>query len=315
MSFTVGVDLGGTKVICGAVSKDGEFVAERRDQTPYANVSATVDVITRLVKELAEEYPVESVGIGVAGWINADRTTVFHGPNLGWPEVPLSALLNDKLDLPVVVENDANAAAWAEYRFGAGRGASHPILVTVGTGIGGGIVLNGALYRGAFGTAGEFGHEQAVPGGTPCGCGGHGCLEQYASGSALVRAARAFARGNPTIAPQMLTMANGEPDNIQGTHVTQAAYQGEPGALAAFGEVGRWLGRGLADVSIGWNPDRFVIGGGVAEAGDLFLQPARDSYEAALTEQHCTSMIAPIVPATLGNNAGLVGAADLARHH
>jgi glucokinase len=211
-----------------------------------------------------------------------------------------------------VVENDANAAAWGENRFGAGRDETDLVCVTVGTGIGGGIVIDDRLYRGRFGIGGEIGHMQVVADGRLCGCGQRGCWEQYASGNALVREAReraAEARGEATI---LLRMGDGTPEMITGRHVTEAARLGDEVALAAFATVGRWLGQGLADLVAVLDPGRFIIGGGVSEAGDLVLEPARTSFEALLTGRDVRP-IAQVVLAELGNDAGLVGAADLAR--
>jgi glucokinase len=226
--------------------------------------------------------------------------------------VPARALLEASTGLPVVVENDGNIAAWGEYRYGAGRGTSDLTLVTVGTGIGGGIVINGQLFRGAHGVAGEIGHINAVPDGRPCGCGRHGCLEQYASGNALVRDARALAAERRGEAGVLLSLGDGTPEGVQGVHVTEAARAGDPVAMEAFTQVGAWLGRGLADLAAVLDPEVFVIGGGVSDAGDLLLASARQTLADKLIGQQ--NRPAPLVRvAELTNNAGLVGAADLAR--
>jgi glucokinase len=212
----------------------------------------------------------------------------------------------------VVVENDANAAAWAEAKLGAARGLDQVLLITVGTGIGAGFVLDGHLYRGRFGSAGEPGHYRVVPDGRLCGCGNRGCWEQYASGSALVAEARDYARRTPEAAARLLQLAGGTPDGIDGPTVTQAAREGDIGAERCFEIVGAWLGAGLADLSAILDPGCFVIGGGVSEAGDLLLGPAREAYEHMLTGRTYREF-ADVRLAELGPDAGLIGAAHLAR--
>jgi glucokinase len=212
----------------------------------------------------------------------------------------------------VVVENDANASAWAEARFGAARGYRDVMLVTVGTGIGAAIIVNGELYRGRWGMAGEPGHVRVVPDGRLCGCGNRGCWEQYSSGNALVAEAREFARRTPKGAMRLLQLAGGVPDGISGPEITQAATEGDPAALRCFQIVGGWLGQGLADLAAILDPACFVIGGGVSEAGDLLLDPARAAFERALTGRGHRPF-AEIKVAQLGEDAGIVGAADLAR--
>jgi glucokinase len=312
VTLTVGVDVGGTKVLGGVVTPAGEVLETCRRPTPGTDAQEVAQAIAAVVRELADKHDVEAVGIGAAGWIDASRSVVLHAPNLVWRDEPLRERIEALADLPVVVENDANAAAWAEYRFGAGRGERQLVLVTVGTGIGGGVVLDGALYRGAFGVAAEFGHVRVVTDGLPCGCGDHGCLEQYASGHALVREARAGARRTPAIAAHLLELAGGEVEAIQGPHVTRAALAGDPTAVSAFAAVGEWLGRGLADLVSAWDPSCIVVGGGVIEAGELLLGPARAAY-AEVVRARGRRQAAELRPAALGNEAGLVGAADLAR--
>ncbi len=211
-----------------------------------------------------------------------------------------------------MVENDANAMAWGEARYGAGRGEDHLVCVTVGTGIGGGLVLGGEVYRGRFGIGAEFGHMRVVPDGRRCGCGNRGCWEQYASGRALVSEARELAAVAPALAGRLLELAGGRVGGINGPQVTQAAREGDPAALECFNAVGSWLGQGLADLAASLDPGRFVIGGGVSAAGDLLLDPARAAYGTALTGRGHRP-VAEIRVAELGPEAGLVGAADLAR--
>jgi glucokinase len=234
-------------------------------------------------------------------------------PNIaGWNGVDLDAQLTDLLGLPVVIENDANAAAWGEAAFGAGRGHDHLLIVTVGTGIGGGIVVNGNLYRGGFGTAAEIGHMRVVPEGHLCGCGARGCFEQYASGSALMRHAREAISATPELARNLLALGNGTLDGLTGKHITEAAQNGDPVALAAFNTTAHFLGAGIASLCVILDPTRVVIGGGVVEAGEILLAPTRESMmrHMPFAGKH---PYPDIVPAELGNEAGLVGVADLAR--
>jgi glucokinase len=311
--LTIGVDVGGTKVAAGVVDEAGTVLARTRRPTPSASPSDVEDVIATCVAELRRDHEVEAVGVGAAGFIDADRSRVFVAPNLSWRDEPLRDAVAARVGLPVVVENDANAAAWAEHRFGAGRGESHLVVVTVGTGIGGGIVLDGRLYRGRFGIGAEFGHMQVEKAGRRCGCGQHGCWEQYCSGRALLHEAREIADVQRGYGARLLELGDGRPEGIEAPEVTQAAREGDPAALDCFEEVGSWLGQGLADLAAVLDPGSFVIGGGVADAGELLLAPARRAYAKRLTgTEHRPH--AEIRLAELGNSAGLVGAADLARH-
>jgi len=314
MGVTAGVDVGGTKVAVGVVDAQGTILARRR-RASVANKPGEVEkVIAALVGELAREHPIEAVGVGAAGFVDETRSVVRFAPNLGWREQPVRAQLEALLGLPVVVENDANAAAWGEYRFGAAREHRDVALITVGTGIGGGLVADGALYRGGSGLAGEVGHLRLVhPDGRPCGCGRTGCWEQYASGSALVREARALALADRAGAAHLLELGDGTPEAIRGRHVTIAAKDGDPVAGQAFVNVGSWLGRGMAELSAVLDPSCFVVGGGVSDAGDLLLEPARATFAAEVVAAQNRPPV-PIVLATLRNDAGIVGAADLARH-
>lgn len=313
MGLTVGVDIGGTKVLGGVVDDEGHVIAQARRDTPADEVTRTLDFIVEVVTELSEGREVSAVGIGAAGWFDVSRSRAVFAPNLAWRGEPLREQLEARLPLPVVVENDGNVAAWAEFRYGAARAAAESmVLVTIGTGIGAGLVLGGRLVTGANGIAGEPGHTRSVPGGRPCGCGRHGCLEQYASGSALVRAARERAEADPASAQLLLELAGGSTDAITGLLITKAAKQGDPVSCAAFAEVGTWLGSGLADLVFVVDPEVLVIGGGVVDAGELLLRPTREAFLAELPDRGKLP-IAPIVAAKLGSLAGVVGAADLAR--
>ncbi len=315
--YAIGVDVGGTSVKAGLVSEDGIVVEQLSRPTPStsaAKVAETIATAAQALQKRAAELgeDVSAVGIGAAGFIDAGRSTVLFAPNLAWRDEPLRDAVGAIVGLPVVVENDANAMAWGEFRYGAGIGVEDLVCVTIGTGIGGGMVQNGRLTRGAYGIAAEFGHLRVIPDGRRCGCGNRGCWEQYCSARALVREARDLALVTPHAAGRMLELADDEIDNITGEIVTTAGQEGDPGALDCFAQVGGWLGIGLAQVAALLDPARFIIGGGVVAAGELLLGPAREAYEQALTG-HGHRPLAEVVPAQLGNAAGLVGAADLTR--
>jgi glucokinase len=312
MGLTIGVDIGGTKVAAGVVREDGTILARARRETPSRSPDETEDTIAEVVAELAAAHPVTAVGIGAAGWIDAHRSTVLFAPHLAWRNEPLRDAVAGAIGLPVIVENDANAAAWAEWRFGAGRGESRLVCVTLGTGIGGGMVVDGVVQRGRYGMAGEYGHMVVVPDGHRCECGNRGCLEQYASGNVLGREAQELANAGSPVTVALVERVGGRIEDLQGPVITQAAREGDPCAVELFQDVGRWLGLGLANLAAALDPGTFVIGGGVCEAGELLLGPARESYRRTLTGRGYRPE-ARIVPAALGPQAGLVGAADLAR--
>jgi glucokinase len=312
MSLTIGIDIGGTKVAGGVVDEHGRIIEKLKRPTPSASPARTAQVIVEVVSTLRSRHRVEAVGLGAAGFVDEDRGSVLFAPHLAWREEPLRKQVADLVGLPVMLENDANASVWAELRFGAARDQEHVLLISVGTGIGAGLVLGGELYRGRWGLAGEPGHYRVVPDGRLCGCGNRGCWEQYASGNALEYEARDFARRTPGSAVRLLQLGGGSLDGIGGPQITQAASEGDPGALRCFDIVGGWLGQGLADLAAILDPGCFIIGGGVSEAGDLLLNPARAAFEKGLTGGHHRPS-ADIRRAGLGADAGLVGAADLAR--
>jgi len=312
MGLAIGVDVGGTKVAAGVVDDQGHILARLRRDTPAQDPAKLQDLIAEVIAELAADHEVEAAGLGAAGFVDAARSTVLFAPNLPWRNTALRAAVEQRTGLPVVVENDANAAAWAETRFGAGHGQPHTVTVTVGTGLGGGLVVGGELVRGAFGVAAEVGHLNLVPEGRPCGCGNLGCWEQYASGRALVTEARQRAAASPEQAGLLLELAQGRPEQISGPMVTMGAVAGDPVALQSFRAVGAWLGHGLADLAAVLDPRTFIIGGGVAEAGELLVGPAREAFQAGLTGRGHRPT-ATVRVAELGQDAGLIGAADLAR--
>lgn len=313
MALTIGVDVGGTKVAAGAVDDQGRIVEQVRRPTPSADPAETASVIAEVVNVLKQKYDgVEAVGLGAAGFVDETRSTVLFAPNLAWRNEPIKDKVERLVGLPVIVENDANAMAWGEARFGAGRGEDFLVCVTLGTGIGGGIIVDGRLYRGRFGIGAEFGHMRVVPDGRRCGCGNRGCWEQYASGNALVAEARDLARVSPALAGRLLELGGGSPERIRGPEVTQAAREGDQAALECFRTVAGWVGQGLADLTAILDPGRFLIGGGLSEAGDLLLDPIRKAYENAVTGRG-HRVPAEVRMAELGPAAGIVGAADLAR--
>lgn len=313
MSLAIGVDVGGTKVAAGVVDPEGKIVEKVKRLTPAASPADTEHVIVEVVTELRDRYPVDAVGIGAAGFVDETRSTVLFAPNLAWRDEPVKKQVEDRLGCPVLVDNDANAAAWAEAKFGAARDHDHVMLVAVGTGIGAGLMLDGRLYRGRWGVAGEPGHYRVVPDGRLCGCGNRGCWEQYASGSALVTEARDLAMRAPGGAMRLLQLAGGDAAAIGGPQITQAAKEGDPAALRCFSIVGTWLGQGLADLAAILDPGCIVVGGGVSEAGDLLLGPARAAFERALTGAGYRPRV-EIAKAALGEDAGIVGAADLVKN-
>ena len=313
MAYTIGVDVGGTKVLGGVVDESGTVVKTARRDTPGEGGAALTQAIADVAKELMAQFTVDSVGVSAAGFVSSDRKTMLATPNIaGWNGVDLDYQLTSLIGLPVVIENDANAAAWGEARFGAGRGKRHMLMLTVGTGIGGGIVVNGELYRGAFGTAAEIGHIRVVPEGHLCGCGARGCFEQYGSGNALMRHAREAIAASPDIARNILARGDGTLEGLTGKAITDAARDGDAVALAAFNTTAQWLGAGIATLSVILDPECVVIGGGVIDAGDILLEPTR----AAMVRYMPFARKHPypeIIGAQLGNEAGLVGVADLAR--
>jgi glucokinase len=308
----IGVDIGGTKIAAGVVTDDGTVVEQRRYDTDPTDPVAIESAVIRAVAELRVGREVAAVGVAAAGYVTPQRDGMVFAPNIAWRDYPLRDRLATGIDLPIVIENDANAAGWAEFRFGRGRRAEHMVMLTVGTGLGGAIIVDGRLLRGAFGAAGEIGHMQLVPHGRYCGCGHEGCWEMYGSGRALTRAARAAAVAYPDRARAIIELAGGPGQKIKGPHVTEAAHAGDPLAVELLAELGTWLGAGISDLAAIVDPELAVIGGGVAAAGDLLLEPARASFGRHLTARGFRGELS-IHLAELGNEAGIVGAADLAR--
>ena len=297
-AYTVGVDVGGTKVAAVLVDEAGDVVRRCRKETESGTYAGLLAGIVSAATEVREGLEVAGVGLAIAGNVAADGSHVLFSPHLPLAGEPLARDLRDALRTPVQVENDANAAAWCEHEVGAGRGSTEMLMVALGTGLGAGLVLSNQLYRGHQGFAGEAGHMTVVIDGRACPCGGRGCWERYASGTALV--AHYLERG-------------GDPE-VGGPGITQAAAAGEPLAVAALADVGEWLGRGLASLVAILDPEVIVVGGGVSEAGDLLLDPARRQFAASVTGAEVRPL-PRIVPAQMGNDAGVIGAAMLARQN
>ena len=315
---SIGIDIGGTKVSGGVLDDDGRILVRTRRDTPDRSKAPQVveDTIVEVIEELldlAADAEVEqpgTVGVGAAGFVAADRSTVVFAPHLSWRNEPLSVSLGKRIDLPITVDNDANAALWAEHRFGAARGATHAVMITLGTGIGGAILVGGQLMRGRYGIAGEFGHMQVVAGGQRCECGNRGCWEQYSSGNALVREARGMAMANSPMAMDLLAHVGGDPEALTGPRITDAAKAGDATAIELLAEIGHWLGIGIANLAAALDPEVFVVGGGVSAAGDLLLDPCRDTFSRQLPGRGYRPA-ANIVAARFGPDAGLIGAAAL----
>ncbi len=311
MGLTIGVDIGGTKIAAGVVDEDGTILDTCQVATP-GTPEGVVEAIADAIRNVGSGSSADAVGIGAAGYVDDKRATVLFAPNIRWRHEALKDKIEQRVSLSVVVENDANAAAWGEYRFGAGVGHDDVVCITLGTGLGGGIIIGGRLHRGRFGVAGEFGHIRVVPDGLLCGCGSQGCWEQYASGRALVRYAQQRATATPEAAETLLGLGDGTPEGIEGRHVSSAARQGDPVAIDSFRELARWAGAGLADLASLFDPSAFIVGGGVSDEGDLVLEPIRKSFRRWLVGSRYRPH-AQVVAAQLGGRAGLVGAADLAR--
>ncbi|MBE9373140.1 ROK family protein [Saccharopolyspora sp. HNM0983] len=300
--LTIGVDVGGTSARAAVVDPGGRILDTRRVPTPGA-VEALNAAVTGTVRALAERYPVGAVGLAVAGFVSEDRRVVRFAPHLAWRQVAVADELAARLGLPVVLEHDANAAAVAEHRFGTARGERVAALVAIGTGIGGALVLDGEVFRGAHGVAPELGHLRVVPGGRPCPCGGSGCWERYCSGTALARTDT-----------ELRAAAGQQAGERTGVEVAAAAADGDEVALRAVDDLAYWLGEGLALIADVYDPGVVVLAGGVSESAELFLPRAREHFAASITGTGHRPL-AEVRPAHFGDTAALVGAAALAREH
>lgn len=302
--LALGIDLGGTELRAGLVTPQGEVIARRQTATDaQGGPQAVVAQMLRLIEELGGAP--SGIGVAAPGPLDPIAGISIAPPTLyRWHNVPLAAMLAERTGLPTRLENDANAAALGEFRAGAGAGLRHLVYVTVSTGIGGGVIENGRLLHGRRGMAAEIGHMTLVPGGPLCSCGGRGCWEALACGSALAQAAQAaIASGAATL---LRELADGHP--VSGRHVTEAARAGDLVALSVLRDEAHWLGRGFANLLHLYSPDAIIVGGGVSAALDLMLPDI-------LAAMHDNAMPAyrdtPVLPAALGGDAGLVGAASL----
>jgi glucokinase len=311
VSITIGLDIGGTKISGGVIDEKGMILAQGRRDTPALDPAAIIQEAASLTRQLSSNHKIDAVGVACAAFIDRSGSMVYFSPNLAWRDEPLKERLESALNLPVTIENDANAAAWGEFRFGAAVDAGNTVMVTVGTGIGGGVVADGALMRGAFGVAAELGHMRVVPGGIRCGCGNRGCWEMYASGNALVREAQDLVVSGSPLGARLVELCAGDPATLRGPDVTRAAVEGDPAAIELLADLGVWIGEGLASVAAILDPELIVLGGGVSEAGALLIDPALAAFRRQLTGRGHRPE-ARFALARLGNDAGMIGAANLA---
>lgn len=309
--YAIGVDLGGTKTLTALVDGHGRVIARVRVATPTAGPDCVVEGIAACLAELSAMTGIATssaigVGVGAPGPLDPDAGVVFEPPNLpGWRDVPLAALMAERLGVRIFVENDANAAAMGERWVGAGHGVDDLIYLTVSTGIGGGLILGGRLYRGASGTAGEVGHMVIARDGPRCGCGRNGCLEALASGTAIAREARlAVESGRPTVLSQV------PPEAITSEAVARAAGDGDPLAREVFAGAAAALGVGITNLVNLLNPALVIVGGGVSRAGDLLFAPVRRIVQEESFDRPGAAV--RVVPAALGDDVGVIGAAAVA---
>jgi glucokinase len=305
---TIGVDLGGTKMAVGVVDSEQHIHYEGKESSIGLSEDKLVEDLGRELEEAKQARPdVLSAGLGIPATIDHDRGVAIQAVNLEISDVPLRDLMQERIGLPVFLDNDANMAALAEYLYGAGRGAQNMVLLTIGTGIGGGLILGGEVYRGSTGGAAELGHIVIREDGLPCqgNCPNHGCVETYASGTALAREGKAAAEREPGSALGK-ALAEGP---ILGRTVTDLAVNGDALATEVVADAGRHLGVALASLANIFDPDVIVIGGGVAAAGELLIGPAREELQSrALDPMNGT----PVKLAELGPDAGMIGAAAMA---
>ena len=305
--LAIGVDVGGTKMAAGVVDERGVILNRLRVATPASDAAAIEAEIIRMVCELSDEKL--PVGVAAPGFVNAEQSEIYFTPNIPWRNTPLREHFEAALGRTVVVDNDANAAGWAEFRFGAGRGMSHVTMLTIGTGVGGAIIANGQLLRGGFGAAAELGHLRLIPDGLLCGCGQRGCLEKYGSGTAFMRLLNEVADNEPGGELAQLRKRERE---LNASNVEPLIFAEELGTGHALEQLGRAIGQGCASLSAVLDPQRFIIGGGVSIAGESLLRWIRAGFEEYVPARgyHPEPSFAI---AEMGNDAGIIGAADLAR--
>jgi glucokinase len=308
--LAIGLDIGGTKIAGAVVDEHGTVVDEHVEPTPEeSDAESVTEVLLSMIERLRTKNDVVTIGVGAAGIVEWPAGKMLWAPNNAYRDWPVRQQLEKATGLPVTVDNDANVAALAEARLG--EPYPHMVLVTVGTGIGGGLVMDGQIYRGRTGLGAELGHIILNPDGPLCGCGNHGCFEAYASGTALTRMGREAAADDPSGLIARLGADEGE---VTGHTVVTAVQQGDAVAEAVFARLGRWLGVGIASLANIFEVDAVVVGGGLVETGELLLAPARAAareYAYAPTARG----VAPVVAATFGGDAGKIGAALLALEH
>lgn len=310
--LAIGIDIGGTKILGGLVDAQGKVLEEVRVPSPAQDPDQMIDTVVGLIQALTEKATdvIAGVGVAAAGFIDADQSNILYAPNLNWRNEPMRERLQKQITHPVFIENDANAAGWAEYKFGAGRGSKDMVMLTLGTGVGGAVIADYKLRRGGFGIGGELGHVRVVQDGRLCGCGRKGCVEQYSSGTAVLKAAQKLANSQGPMG-QRLAELSGESE-LTGHHVYQALLEGDPGALSVVRTAADYLAQAMGTIIAVLDPQVFVIGGGLSEAGDIILDPIRESLGANLPARGFRPE-PKIVAATFNNQAGVIGAADLAR--
>jgi glucokinase len=308
--LTIGIDIGGTKISAGVVDSSGNLIDSSKCSTPAEGGKDLISSVVNLVKELNKKYEIKGIGISIAALISSDYGTIVGAPNIAnLSKLNFANEIKEEFKLPIIIENDANSAMWAEFKFGNAKGLNPVMFFIIGTGVGGGLVIDGKLFKGANGIGAEFGHMCVVPNGLLCGCGAKGCIEQYASGGALIRYANEALLANPDKSEEVLSFGEGK---LSGTALTKAAKAGNELALAAFSKQADWLGLACASYSLIIDPQAIIIGGGVVDAGELFLAPVRAAMRKYMpfAESHVPPKI---IAAKFGNDAGLIGAADLVR--
>lgn len=308
-SLAIGVDLGGTSLKASVIDNNGRIYTQTQVPTP-TSVDTLTTALESVVNRFRQDYPIAGVGLAIAGFLDENVETVRFAPHLPWRNASVVKDMEKVFGLPVVMEHDANAAAWAEWSFGAAVGGRNVVMVAIGTGIGAALLINGQLYRGSYGTAPELGHIQVVRDGRSCSCGKRGCWERYCSGTALVETALELMVANPDIPTILSSEVGPEARQLTGRRVMQAAAGGDAIALLAIDDFSYWLGSGLSMVADIFDPDLIVIAGGVSSSGSQFLSAARQHYAENMTGSGYRP-VARIKQAELGADAGQVGAAIL----
>lgn len=310
--LSLGVDIGGTKILAGAVSENGEVLSEHRVPSPAQNPEEMVATVANLIEKVISEVgEVAAIGVAAAGFINLEGSKVLYAPNLNWRNEPLQQRISERIGRSVVVENDANAAGWAEFRFGAAKENNSMAMLTLGTGVGGAVVDGGRLMRGGYGIAGELGHITVVRDGLLCGCGRLGCVEQYASGTALLRSANELADSSDPLGARVRQLRD-QAGQLSGHEAYQAVSENDPGALMLVEKAAEHLASAMGSIVAVLDPEVFVIGGGLSELGEALLEPLRREFAKQLPAQGFRPQ-AKVIRAKFSNQAGLIGAAELAR--